>query len=198
MLQPQYHRLLNLIFIIPFTVLLDIWHVKVLISHFFLIKLHLFLSPKTWVTLVCQVNQISGSGWLFLFTLPSRQAFDKNCSMGWLCLQRKYVGKPGERVTKALFQKDRSRKWRIWIPRPGNRMPLGQGTTDACGKMGLDSWILLPKQSFSVFGTQARPQADTPCFVALECLTKFNTALPVINTNFGQKPEYDYHKHLLQ
>lgn len=120
-----------------------------------------------------------------LNTSQQTQAFDKNCSMACLCLQRKYVGKPGEHVAKALFQKDRSRKWRIRIPPPGKRTPLGRGTTDARGRMGLDSWILLPKQSFSVFGTQARLQADTPCFVALKLLTKFDTALPVINKSLA-------------
>lgn len=49
------------------------------------------------------------------------------------------MAKRREHVTKALFQKDRSRKWRIRIPPPGKRMPLGQGTTGAGGRMGLDS-----------------------------------------------------------
>lgn len=40
-----------------------------------------------------------------LNTSQQTQTFDKNCSMGWLYLQRTYVSKPGEHVTEALFEK---------------------------------------------------------------------------------------------
>lgn len=136
--------------------------------HSFLIM----LVPKTWLMLAHQVNQISISlsGWLFLLTLPNRHMLLRGTAAWIVC-----TFKGTTWVTKALFQKDGSRKWRIRIPPPGKRTPLGPGIKDAVGRMGLDSWIRLPKWSFSVFGTQARPQPDTPCSVALEFLTEFGT-----------------------
>lgn len=138
-----------------------------------------FLVPKTWVIPARPVNQISisKSGWLFVSFNASQQthAFEKNTSLGCLYLQRNYVSKPGQHVTKALFQKHSSRKWRIRIPPSCKRMPLSLGIKNAVSRMSLNSWTGLPKWSSSVFGTQARPQPDVPCFVALEFLNKFGT-----------------------
>lgn len=64
-------------------------------------------------------------------------AFEKN--QHCLYLQRNYMGKPGRHVTKGLFQKDNSRKWRYRFSPPDERMLLVLGIMDTMGRISLDS-----------------------------------------------------------
>lgn len=82
-------------------------------------------------------------------TSQQTQTFDKSCSMGWLYLQRKYVGKPGEHVTKALFQKTEAGNAESGSHLQAKECLLGKELQMLVVRWVLISWILLPKQSFS-------------------------------------------------